>query len=156
MLARDYPIQHCSIARSLELIGERWTLLVLRDVFSGRRRFDQIQESLGVARNVLASRLNRLVDEGILYRHRYQERPARHEYRLTEKGLDLWPVLVSLLAWGDRHLPDKGGPPVVLVHRECGGRVNDRRICEDCGAELGVRDAIALQGEDAARALTAA
>ncbi len=156
MLASDYPDQHCSIARSLELIGERWTLLVLRDVFSGRRRFDQIQESLGVARNVLTSRLGRLVEEGILYRRRYQERPERFEYRLTEKGLDLWPVLVSLLAWGDRHLAEDAGPPVVLVHRECGGRINDRRICERCGSELGVRDAVALEGEEAARALTAA
>jgi DNA-binding HxlR family transcriptional regulator len=153
MLASDYPGQRCSIARSLELLGERWTLLVIRDVFNGNRRFDGLQRSLGVARNVLASRLNRLVDEGILYRHRYQERPERFEYRLTEKGLDLWPVLVTLLAWGDRHLPDEDGPPVVIAHRGCGGRVNDRRICEDCGAELGVRDAVALEGEDARRAL---
>jgi DNA-binding HxlR family transcriptional regulator len=156
MLASDYPDQQCSIARSLELIGERWTLLVIRDVFSGRRRFDQIQDSLGVARNVLTSRLSRLVDEGILYRHRYQERPERFEYRLTEKGLDLWPVLVTLLAWGDRHLPDEGGPPVVLVHRDCGGRINDRRICETCGAEVGVREARALEGDEARRLLAAA
>jgi DNA-binding HxlR family transcriptional regulator len=156
MLASDYPDQQCSIARSLELIGERWTLLVIRDVFSGRRRFDQIQDSLGVARNVLTSRLSRLVDEGILYRRRYQERPERFEYRLTEKGLDLWPVLVTLLAWGDRHLPDEGGPPVVLVHRDCGGRINDRRICETCGAEVGVREARALEGDEARRLLAAA
>ena len=156
MLASDYQDQHCSIARSLELIGERWTLLILRDVFTGRRRFDQIQRSLGVARNVLTARLARLVAEGILYRRRYQEGPERYEYRLTEKGLDLWPVLVSLLAWGDRHLAEEADPPVVLLHRECGGRVNDRRICEDCGAELGVRDAIALEGEEARRALAPA
>jgi DNA-binding HxlR family transcriptional regulator len=156
MLASDYPDQRCSIARSLELIGERWTLLILRDVFSGRRRFDEIQRSLGIARNVLTARLGRLVDEGILYRRAYQERPERHEYRLTEKGLDLWPVLVSLLAWGDRHLPEEGGPPVVLVHRGCGGQINDRRICDSCGAELGVRDAVALEGEEARRALAAA
>jgi DNA-binding HxlR family transcriptional regulator len=156
MLASDYPGQQCSIARTLELIGERWTLLVLRDVFSGRRRFDQIQESLGVARNILTARLTRLVEEGILYRRRYQERPARFEYRLTEKGLDLWPVLVALLAWGDRHLSGEDTPPVVLVHRECGGRINDRRICERCGAELGVRDARALEGDEARRVLAAA
>jgi DNA-binding HxlR family transcriptional regulator len=156
MLASDYPDQHCSIARSLELIGERWTLLVIRDVFNGKRRFEEIQRSLGVARNVLASRLNRLVEEGILYRHRYRERPERYEYRLTEKGLDLWPVLVTLLAWGDKHLAETDGPPVVLVHRDCGGRINDRRICEGCGAELGVRDAIALEGDEARRVLAAA
>ena len=156
MLANDYPGQECSIARSLELIGERWTLLVIRDVFNGRRRFEQIQASLGVARNVLSARLDRLVDEGILERHRYQERPERFEYRLTEKGLDLWPVLVSLLAWGDRHLAGTAGPPLVLVHRECGGRINDRRICEGCGAELSVRDARVLQGEEARSVLAAA
>lgn len=156
MLASDYPGQHCSIARSLELIGERWTLLVIRDVFSGKRRFEQMQESLDVARNVLASRLARLVEEGILEKRRYQERPERFEYRLTEKGLDLWPVLVTLLAWGDRHFAGEEGPPVVLVHRECGGRINDRRICERCGAKLGVRDARALEGEEARRVLAAA
>lgn len=142
MLARDYDLD-CSIARTLELIGERWTLLVLRDVFLGNRRFDEIQESLGVARNVLASRLRRLTDEGILERRRYRERPERFEYFLTEKGLDLWPVLVSLMAFGDRHLTE-GEPPLRLVHKGCGGEVDDRRICGRCGQPLGVRDALAV------------
>ena len=93
MLNRRYD-QVCSIAGALELLGERWTLLVIRDVFSGRRRFDQIQENLGVARNVLSARLAWLVQEGILERRRYRERPPRHEYFLTEKGLDLWPVMI--------------------------------------------------------------
>ena len=156
MLASDYPNQKCSIARTLELIGERWTLLILRDVFSGRRRFDEIQQSLGVARNVLTSRLSSLVDDEILFRHRYQDHPERFEYRLTEKGIDLWPVLVTLLSWGDKHHPEETGPPVVLLHRGCGGRINDRRICERCGDELDARDSLALQGEDAQRALAAA
>ena len=103
MLGREYG-QNCSVARTLELIGERWTMLVIRDVFSGRRRFDQIQESLGVARNVLASRLQLLIDEGILEKRAYQERPQRYEYFLTEKGLDLWPILIALIGFGDRHL----------------------------------------------------
>ena len=137
MLGREYG-QDCSIARSLELIGERWTLLVIRDVFSGKRRFDELQRSLGVARNVLASRLGLLVDEGILERRPYQERPERFEYFLTAKGLDLWPVLVALIEWGDRHL---GPGPIEVVHRDCGGHVNDRRVCERCGAELELRDA---------------
>jgi len=143
VLRRDYSGQDCSIARSLELIGERWTLLVIRDVFNGRRRFDELQASLGIARNVLSARLGRLVDEGILERRAYQERPERYEYFLTEKGLDLWPVLISLLTWGDKHVTD-GPPPLAVVHKECGGAVNDRRICERCGAELGVRDARAV------------
>ena len=99
MLNREYD-QVCSIARTLEVLGERWTLLVIRDVFNGRRRFDQIQENLGVARNVLSTRLARLVDEGILEKRAYQERPPRYEYFLTEKGLDLWPVMISMLALG--------------------------------------------------------
>jgi DNA-binding HxlR family transcriptional regulator len=144
MLARDYDLD-CSIARSLELIGERWSLLVIRDVFLGNRRFDEIQAELGIARNVLASRLGRLLDEGILEKRPYQERPLRYEYFLTEKGLDLWPVLVALMAFGDKHgLPEGVEPPVRIVHKQCGGAVNDRRICERCGAELNVRDAQAV------------
>jgi DNA-binding HxlR family transcriptional regulator len=139
MLGNTYDGQVCSVARSLELIGERWTLLILRDVFRGIRRFDDIQRGLGVARNVLQSRLERLVEHGILERRRYQERPERFEYRLTEAGIDLWPVLVALLQWGDRHCaPD--GPPVVLEHRGCGGELDDRRICLKCGTPLQARD----------------
>jgi DNA-binding HxlR family transcriptional regulator len=139
MLRNTYDGQVCSIARSLELIGERWTLLIIRDAFLGTRRFDDFQRRLGIARNVLQGRLERLVENGLLERVRYQERPERFEYRLTEMGLDLWPVVVSLLHWGDKHLaPD--GPAMLIEHRACGGRVNDRRICEECGALVGPRD----------------
>src|SRR5436853_2887738 len=110
MLPRTYPDQHCSIAGTLELIGQRWTLLVLRDAFLGVRRFDDFQRDLGVARNVLAARLGRLVDEGVFERVAYQERPERFEYRLTEKGRDLWPVTMALLRWGDRHYATEGPP----------------------------------------------
>jgi DNA-binding HxlR family transcriptional regulator len=145
MLGNTYDNQVCSAARALEVVGERWTMLIVRDAFLGIRRFDDFQRSLGIARNVLQGRLERLVEHGILERVRYQERPERFEYRLTEKGIDLWPVVVSLLAWGDRHAaPD--GPPVILEHRGCGGRVNDRRICESCGALLGPRDVRATRG----------
>jgi DNA-binding HxlR family transcriptional regulator len=145
MLGNSYTGQVCSAARALEVVGERWTILIVRDAFLGVRRFDEFQRSLGIARNVLQGRLESLVENGILERVRYQERPERFEYRLTEKGLDLWPVVVSLLAWGDRHMaPD--GPPVVLEHRGCGGRVNDRRICDSCGALLGPRDVKARRG----------
>ena len=113
MLKREYD-QVCSIARTLEVLGERWTLLVIRDVFNGNRRFDQIQENLGVARNVLSARLAWLVDEDILEKRAYQERPPRYEYFLTEKGLDLWPVMMSLLDWSDRHLADPVGPPMLV------------------------------------------
>ncbi|HEY8466862.1 MAG TPA: winged helix-turn-helix transcriptional regulator, partial [Solirubrobacterales bacterium] len=148
MLRREYDL-NCSIARTLELIGERWTLLVIRDVLMGNRRFEGIQRSLGVARNVLSNRLQRLVDEGILERRAYQDHPARYEYLLTEKGLDLWPVLVAMIGWGDKYLAGPEGPPVLILHKECGGRVNDRRICERCGAQLEVRDAYAVPGPGA-------
>jgi len=139
VLPRRYVDQHCSIAASLELVGDRWTLLVLREAFLGTRRFDDFQHRLGVARNVLTDRLRRLTDEGILERARYQEGPERFEYRLTGKGLDLWPVLVALMQWGDRYAID-GEPPVVLRHRDCGGEVDDRRVCARCRAPLGPRD----------------
>lgn len=154
MLLRDYKGQDCSIAGSLELIGERWTLLVIRDIWLGRRRFGEIQESLGVARNVLSSRLQRLLDEGIVEKRIYSERPERYEYFLTEKGLDLWPVMIALISWGDRHVAGETGPSVAIVHKECGGDVNDRRICERCGEQLEVRDARAVRLRDTAPAAT--
>ena len=146
MLRHDYPGQVCSIARSLEVVGERWSLLIVRDVMNRRRRFDELQRGLGIARNVLAARLQRLVEEDILERRAYQANPERHEYFLTEKGLDLWPALVALLRWGDRHSPSPGGPPMLIVHKECGGRVSDRGICEACGEVLEAPDARALPG----------
>jgi DNA-binding HxlR family transcriptional regulator len=109
MLRRDYEGQNCSIARALEVVGERWTLLIVRDVFLGKHRFDELQESLAIARNVLTDRLNRLVQEGILERVRYSERPERFEYRLTPKGRDLQIALAGLRQWGDKYLSDK--PP---------------------------------------------
>src|SRR6266571_1259671 len=109
MLKRDYEGQNCSIARALEVVGERWTLLIVRDVFLGLRRFDQLQESLGIARNVLTDRLNRLVEEGILERVRYSERPERYEYQLTDKGRELNIALTALRQWGDKYLSEK--PP---------------------------------------------
>ena len=112
MLKRGYEGQNCSIARTLEIVGERWTLLIIRDVFLGLRRFDQLQESLGVARNVLTDRLNRLVEDGVLERVQYSERPLRFEYRLTKKGRELNVALTALRQWGDAHLSEK--PPRLL------------------------------------------
>jgi DNA-binding HxlR family transcriptional regulator len=110
MLNRDYDGQNCSVARALEVVGERWTLLIVRDAFLGLRRFDEFQESLGIARNVLTDRLNRLVDEEILERVPYSER--RYEYRLTNKGRDLNIALAGLRQWGDRYISEK--PPTIL------------------------------------------
>jgi DNA-binding HxlR family transcriptional regulator len=148
MLGNQYAGQSCSIAGALDVVGERWSLLIVRDVLLGLRRFEQMQENLGIARNVLQKRLARLVEEGVLERRRYQERPARCEYLLTEKGLDLWPTIVALMKWGDRHAAPEG-PPVVLEHRGCGGAVDEHRLCESCGARLSVRDVLAHAGPGA-------
>ncbi len=150
MLPRGYETQNCSVARTLELIGDRWTILIVRDAFLGVRRFDDFQRGLGIARNVLASRLQRLTDDGILERRRYQEHPVRSEYRLTAKGTDLWPVVVTLLKWGDKHLA-QDGPPLLLVHRECGGELTDHLACEHCGASLTVADVVPRPGPGAVR-----
>lgn len=115
MLRNDYEGQDCSVARALEVVGERWTLLIIRDAFFGLRRFDQFQESLGIARNVLSDRLGRLVEEGVLDRVRYSERPERYEYRLTAKGRDLGIALAGLRQWGDKYLSEK--PPRITRRR---------------------------------------
>jgi DNA-binding HxlR family transcriptional regulator len=134
-LPRTYESQNCSIARSLEVVGDRWTLLVIRSAFEGVRRFDDFQDELGVARNVLTDRLNRLCDEGVMRRVPYQERPERFEYRLTRKGVELWPAMMTLMMWGDRHYAPEG-PPTIIVHRGCGGTLTPRFTCGSCGAFL--------------------
>jgi DNA-binding HxlR family transcriptional regulator len=150
VLRRTYENQNCSIARSLETIGERWTLLILRDAFLGTRRFDDFQKSLGVARNVLTVRLKSLVDTGLLERRRYQERPERYEYRLTEKGIDLWPVLFTLMKYGDKHAVDGDDmPPTLVTHKACGTAIDDHMCCPACGGvQVGARDVVATRGED--------
>jgi DNA-binding HxlR family transcriptional regulator len=136
MLPRVYEDQDCSIARALEAVGERWTLLIVREALNGTRRFDEFQSRLGIARNVLAARLERLVEEGILERRPYQERPRRFEYVPTRKGEELLPVTLALLSWGDRYYADPiEGPPVVLRHDPCGSDLSPRTVCSCCGAE---------------------
>ena len=149
MLGNDYSSQQCSIAGALAIVGERWSLLIIRDIFLGVRRFDDIQRNLQIARNVLQTRLRRLTDEGVIEKRLYQERPARYEYRLTEKGLDLWPTVVALMNWGDRYAPPAGGPAVLIEHRGCGGLLDEHRLCSRCGARVSVREALALPGPGA-------
>jgi len=132
MLKRDYEGQNCSIARALELVGDRWTLLVIRDIGVGRHRFDELLDSLGIASNVLTDRLNRLVDAGVLDRVRYSERPERFEYHLTVKGLELSVALLALMHWGDRHLSEK--PPTIARRRSDRSPVSVRIVDEDGSA----------------------
>jgi DNA-binding HxlR family transcriptional regulator len=128
-----YEEQVCSVARALEVLGERWTLLIVRDALLGLRRFEEFQHSLGVARNVLTDRLNRLVDAGILHRVPYQERPRRHEYHLTPAGRQLAVPVISLMQWGDRHVAGPGGPPRLARHHGCGGALRAELVCATCG-----------------------
>jgi DNA-binding HxlR family transcriptional regulator len=150
MKRTSFAEMNCSVARTLEMIGEWWTLLILRDAFLGVRRFEDFQSRLGIARNVLTDRLNTLVEHGILERQRYQERPERFEYRLTEKGLDLHPVLVSLLRWGDRWTAGEQGPPLVLEHRSCGHDITPIMVCPYCREEVTARSIRSHPGPGAA------
>jgi len=129
VLKRAYEGQVCSIARTLEVVGDRWTLLVIRDVVLGNHRFDQLLASLGVASNILSDRVNRLVAEGVLERVRYSDRPERFEYHLTEKGRELGVCLIALMQWGDRHLSDK--PPRIARRRSDRSRISARLVTGD-------------------------
>lgn len=150
---QDYDPANCSIAAALGVIGEKWTLLVLRDAFNGVRRFDEMYARIGAPRQVLSTRLSRLVDEGLLRRVPYQEpgQRRRYEYRLTDKGIELYPVLVSLLQWGDKWAGDPAGPPVELHHRDCGAPVHVGLRCEDGHQLAGAREVEPRPGPGARR-----
>jgi DNA-binding HxlR family transcriptional regulator len=135
----DLSALPCSIARSLQVVGEWWTMLVLRDLCFGCNRFDEIAEHLGIARNILKARLDSLIDSGMAYRHQYSERPERHEYLPTEKGLDFVPVLLSIAAWGDRWTA-QGSPPMLITHLTCGHDTTATVVCSACAAPLGRDD----------------
>ncbi len=132
----DIDKQVCSVARALSVVGERWTLLILRDAFLGTRRFDQFQHNLGITRHRLSERLSKLVEQGVLVKVPYQERPVRHEYRLTRKGLALYPVLMSLARWGDDWMVDESGVPLEYEHNACGHRTMPTIACSECGEAL--------------------
>ncbi|HXW85215.1 MAG TPA: helix-turn-helix domain-containing protein [Candidatus Binataceae bacterium] len=134
----------CSVARTLSVIGERWTMLILRECFLGRRRFDEFQRNTGIARNILATRLRALVDDGILQRAPAEADRARVEYRLTKMGIDLYPVMIAMMQWGDAWLCDENGPPLSVMHRTCGAHATPRMTCPSCGAQVGARDMLAI------------
>ena len=139
MSPTDFASMNCSIARTLGIIGERWSLLVLRDAFYGVHRFEDFQSGLGIARNVLTDRLGKLVAQEILERRQYEERPPRFEYRLTRKGRDLLPVLLALMRWGDRW-EASDVPPAKLLHTKCGNVTHPVSTCAHCGEELLLQD----------------
>jgi DNA-binding HxlR family transcriptional regulator len=134
MLGRTYDDQVCSAARALEMVGERWTLLIVRDaLFAGATRYSDFQKSLGIATNILKTRLDGLVDGGIMQRHKYSEQPELYEYLLTDKGRELLPVVLALTEWGDRWMSPDAGPPILYEHSMCGGPVSQRIVCANCG-----------------------
>jgi DNA-binding HxlR family transcriptional regulator len=142
-----YPLatpDSCSIARTLDVLGDTWSVLVIREMFLGTHRFDQLRQHLGIARNVLAARLRRLVEHGILSKRLYQEHPPRFEYHLTRKGVDLYPVVVGLMQWGDRYLAAATGGPVVLEHTRCGQLTELVPACSACGKAIHPREMRAL------------
>ncbi|NUS43617.1 MAG: helix-turn-helix transcriptional regulator [Mycobacteriaceae bacterium] len=148
MRRASFEEMDCSIAQALEAVGEWWTLLILRDALFGVTRFDQFTERLGIARNVLAQRLDHLVAHGILNKVAYQQHPVRYDYRLTDKGRDLWPVLIALRQWGDTWAAPNG-PRVQTVHRTCGQIITAEPTCSHCGEYLHSKDLRPVPGPGA-------
>jgi len=146
----DLDREACSLARTVGVIGDRWTLLILRDCFLRVRRFDDFQARLGLSRAILSDRLEKLVDNFILTKVAYREHPTRYEYRLTPKGLALYPVILSMVHWGDEHLAGKAGRPMLHRHLTCGHNFDPRLVCSECGEELSPREVEALPGPGAA------
>jgi DNA-binding HxlR family transcriptional regulator len=140
---------NCAIAQSLEIIGEWWTLLILRDAFFGVTRFGDFQSRLGIARNILSARLDKLVETGVLERRVYDEARNRSDYVLTDKGRALWPVLTAIRQWGDEWVLGEGNEPVELVHETCGARCHATPTCSECGEPLRLEDLRAVPGPGA-------
>ena len=137
---QDLDQENCSLARALAVVGDRWTLLVLREAFLRVRRFDDFQSRLGIARRVLAERLAHLVENDVLAKVAYQQAPQRFEYRLTKRGLDLYPILIGLVHWGDQHFAGKKGPPLLHRHLSCGHDFRAVLTCSECGDVVDPRD----------------
>ncbi len=144
--------QTCSVARTLSVIGDRWTLLILRDCFMRVRRFDDFQARLGIGRPILADRLGKLVDAFVLTKVAYQTNPTRYEYRLTPKGLDLYPVVMSIAHWGDVHMADKKGPPILHHHTTCDHDFDPLMVCSHCHEVLDPREVTIAAGPGAQNA----
>lgn len=136
----DLDEENCSLSRAIAVIGDRWTLLILRDCFLRIRRFEDFQARLGITRHILAARLRKLVAHGVLRRVPYSERPLRHEYILTQRGLDLYPVILSLVHWGDIHLVDERGRPVLHRHKICGNDFDPVFVCSECREPLSAKE----------------
>lgn len=153
MERKSFADMACSVAQCLEVVGEWWSMLVVRDAFLGVTRFEQFHDRLGISRNVLQQRLARLVEAGVLSKVAYSEHPPRYDYRLTDKGRDLWPVLTAMRQWGDTHAAP-AGPPLQVVHTGCGHVCEAVMTCSECGERLTGRDVRAVPGPGAREPLT--
>jgi DNA-binding HxlR family transcriptional regulator len=140
MKRTQFADQPCAVARTMDIVGELWAFMIIRNVFLGVRRFEGLRANLGISRKVLTERLGLLVERGILERRPYHDRPPRHEYRLTPMGVDLFPVLMALARWGNRWLTDERGAPIEFVHRKCGQVTQARVVCNVCGDDLGAHN----------------
>jgi DNA-binding HxlR family transcriptional regulator len=136
----------CSVARSLSVLGDRWTLLIIRSAFLRVRRFADFQTQLAIPKHVLSVRLSRLVSDGVLQKVQYQDAPARYEYKLTEKGKDLYPVILTLTTWGDKWLDAGKGAPILYQHKQCGHTFTPVLACSECGEQISARDVIPVAG----------
>jgi len=145
MERKSFSGMHCSVAQCLEVVGEWWTLLIVRDAFLGVTRFDEFQRRLGISRNVLGQRLARLIELGVLTKVPYGEHPPRFDYRLTDRGRDLWPVITAMRQWGDKHAAPHG-PPLRLIHKGCGQISEPQLVCSSCGEPIGAGDVKAIPG----------
>lgn len=139
--------QQCSVARSSMVLGDRWSLLILSDCFLGVKRFDMLQDRLDIPRTTLANRLKRLESHDVLYREKYQSNPDRFEYRLTRKGLDLFPVISAIVSWGDQYYADEAGPPIIRRHKSCGSDIQPVLACPECKEPIGPHDIKARKRE---------
>jgi len=146
MKLSDIGNQTCSVARTLSVIGDTWTMMIIRNAFLGIRRFDDFQKNLGVTRHVLTDRLNTLVQENILYKAPYTESQKRFEYRLTQKGLDLHPILMSIIHWGDTYMDHGQGVPLYYIHKECGHKFRPILICSECYKPINAKEVTVLPG----------
>src|SRR3954453_12786496 len=155
MQRASFEDMHCSVAQCLEVVGEWWTLLIVRDAFLGVRRFDDFQARLGISRNILTQRLITLVEAGVFDKVPYSEHPPRFDYRLTAKGRDLWPVLTTMRQWGDKHAAPEG-PPLQLIHENCGEVSEAELVCSGCGEPIGPRNVKAVSGPGAVERLVLA
>jgi DNA-binding HxlR family transcriptional regulator len=149
---KSFADMHCSVAQCLEVVGEWWSMLIVRDAFLGVTRFDDFRERLGISRNILTQRLGRLVEAGVLSKDAYTQHPPRYDYRLTAKGRDLWPVITAMRQWGDRYAAPQG-PPLQVRHKSCGQIADAVMVCSACGELLEGRDVRAEPGPGAAEPL---